>query len=277
MLGTGYILVDSIVVIGGSILCSLLVLWLVRSLVSHEQLVPHNEVSGFVYAAVGVIYAVILGFAVVSVWEQYLDAETNAREEANDLADLYRIAEGLPEPERSAIQVAAVNYASDVVDLEWGSINRDGAPSFEAAAHLDELWASMYGLDLSSPADEALFAAGLDQLDDLSSHRRERIEDAGAGLLSIMWGVMIGGAVLIVLFPCLFGVENRLVHSLIVSALAATLGLLLLLTYDLNHPLQGSVHVQPLGFTQFLERVSHPGDNQDPDRQNTWPVHLEYE
>jgi len=37
-------------------------------------------------------------------------------------------------------------------------------------------------------------------------------------------------------------------HALIIATLAATLGLLLFLTYELNHPFRGDVHVQPDGF-----------------------------
>lgn len=70
MLTSNHIAVDSVLIVGSSIVLSLLVLWIVRKVFSHEQLTPHNEVSGFVYAAIGVIYAVILGFAVISVWEE---------------------------------------------------------------------------------------------------------------------------------------------------------------------------------------------------------------
>jgi high-affinity Fe2+/Pb2+ permease len=36
-----------------------------------EVLRKHNDVAGFVFTAAGVIYAVVLGFVVVVVWEKY--------------------------------------------------------------------------------------------------------------------------------------------------------------------------------------------------------------
>jgi predicted lipid-binding transport protein (Tim44 family) len=249
---------DAVVIIGLSVVVSLIILWLVRLVVSHEQLKPHNEVSGFVYAVIGVIYAVLLGFAVISVWEEYQEAEDNANAEANAIGDIYRIAAGLPDAARPSIQEPALAYSSAVIDAEWPAMRRGEAPSAEAVEQLDALWDAFYQVDVATQREEGLYAAGLSEMDELSDHRRQRIVQSDEGMLGIMWGVLIGGAILTVLFPCLFGVENGLVHSLIICTLAMTLGLLLYLVYDLNHPFQGDVHVQPDGFTLVLEQLSQP-------------------
>ena len=62
----------------------------------------------------------------------------------------------------------------------------------------------------------------------------------------------LAGAALTVLFPCVFGVKDGRIHAPVISALAVSLGLLLFLTYDLNHPFQGDIHVEPEGFHQLL-------------------------
>ena len=40
-----------------------------------ERLKVNNEVAGFKFATVGVLYAVLLAFAVIVVWEKYSEAE----------------------------------------------------------------------------------------------------------------------------------------------------------------------------------------------------------
>ena len=50
---------------------------LVRRYVTLEKLEKNNEVAGFKFAVVGVLYAVLLGFAIIVVWERFSDAETN--------------------------------------------------------------------------------------------------------------------------------------------------------------------------------------------------------
>ncbi len=66
---------------------------LVRRWVTVEVLERHNEVAGFIYAVIGVLYAVVLGFTAIIVWERFAEAQTNVEKEANDLGDLFRNAQ----------------------------------------------------------------------------------------------------------------------------------------------------------------------------------------
>ena len=63
---------------------------MVRRLINVEVLERHNEVAGFIYAVIGVVYAVLLGFAAVTVWEGYDKAQAAVEHEADDLANLFR-------------------------------------------------------------------------------------------------------------------------------------------------------------------------------------------
>ena len=49
---------------------------LMRRRVGLERLTSNNEIAGFKSATVCVIYAVLLAFAVIVVWEKFRDAET---------------------------------------------------------------------------------------------------------------------------------------------------------------------------------------------------------
>src|SRR5919204_6596260 len=52
---------------------------IVRRYVKVDQLRTNNEVAGFKFATVGVLYAVLLAFAVVVVWEKFNQAERPRR------------------------------------------------------------------------------------------------------------------------------------------------------------------------------------------------------
>jgi hypothetical protein len=49
-----------------------------------------NEVAGFIFAPVSVVYAVLLAFVVIIVWEQYLAAESAVSQEAAALITVAR-------------------------------------------------------------------------------------------------------------------------------------------------------------------------------------------
>ena len=60
--------------------------WVVRRFIPVESIADNNEVAGFKFATLGVVYAVLLGLAVISVWQKYSEAEFAATEEAAALA-----------------------------------------------------------------------------------------------------------------------------------------------------------------------------------------------
>ena len=76
---------------------------LVRRAVGAEALALHNDVAGFIYAVIGVVYAVLLGFTAIIVWEQFRHAQQGVEREANALASLYRDAQVFPPDVRKQV------------------------------------------------------------------------------------------------------------------------------------------------------------------------------
>jgi hypothetical protein len=252
---TGHAFVDALVIVGVSVLISLSVLKLVRRTVPHHVLMPHNDVAGFVYATIGVAHAVVLAFILIATWEQFDSAKANADHEADAVEDLYNLAEGLPDPSHQAIQAVLLDYAHTVVNDEWPAMTHRTDPSPEAEEQVAKLWQAFRATKPENPTQQAIYQESLTRLNNFTNLRQERLIDSRGGILDVMWFVLIAGAALTVLFPCVFGVENGRIHALIITALATSLGLLLFLTYDLNHPFQGDIHVQPVGFHQLLDEL----------------------
>src|SRR6516225_10234800 len=94
------------------------ILVLVRRWVGLERLNINNEVAGFKFAVVGVIYAVMLAFAVIIVWERYAEAEMAVIQEAGAAATLRRLAAGSG---TDAVQMrrALRNYLSTAIERDW--------------------------------------------------------------------------------------------------------------------------------------------------------------
>ena len=73
---------------------------LLRHWSSYERLSSNNEIAGFKFATVGVIYSVLVAFAVIVVWEKFNDAEAAVVQEAGAADTLYRLTAG-PGPSSS--------------------------------------------------------------------------------------------------------------------------------------------------------------------------------
>jgi hypothetical protein len=73
----------------------------IRRFVTLDRLRNNNEVAGFKFATVGVIYAVLLAFAVIVVWERFNQAESGVAKEATAAVTILRLAQGI-DPEHGA-------------------------------------------------------------------------------------------------------------------------------------------------------------------------------
>jgi hypothetical protein len=84
---------------------------IVRRHVEVDHLRTNNEVAGSKFATVGVLYAVLLAFAVVVVWE--------VAKEAGATATVFRLTQGV-DPERgAAIREATTDYLTSAIASDW--------------------------------------------------------------------------------------------------------------------------------------------------------------
>jgi Protein of unknown function (DUF4239) len=175
-------------VIGAICLAALAGLELVQRLVPIDTRRPHNDVAGFIYAALGVIYAVLLALVVIAVWEEYDAARETVEQEANAVAEVFWLAHRLPEPEGPYIQELARSYAHEVVDIGWPLMEQGEAPVMTQTQGtpagwtlIDEIRANLQEFQPHTKADEQLYAEGLDQIQRLADARRMRLVAAEEG------------------------------------------------------------------------------------------------
>jgi hypothetical protein len=154
-----------VLVIGAVCLAALAGLELVQRLVPASSRQPHNDVAGFIYAALGVIYAVLLALVVIAVWEEYEAASVTVEQEANALAEIFWLGNRIPEPEGTHLQELARSYAEEVVHKEWPLMEQGEAPLMTQMQGtpsgwtlIDDIRATIQDLKPQTPADEQLYA-----------------------------------------------------------------------------------------------------------------------
>ena len=235
---------------------------LVQRLVPIERRQEHNDVAGFIYAALGVIYAVLLALVVIAVWEEYGAASDTVEQEANATADIYWLANQLPEERGTRVQELARSYAEDVVQKEWPLMESGDQPPLEEEAGtptgwnlIDDIRHNLQGFEARTKSEEQLYAEGLDQIEELNDARRMRLVASEEGVPGVLWSVLIFGGIAAVGFTYLFGLENTWAHRLMVVTLAAVIGLVLFTIGALGHPFAGGARIGPGFFELVLERM----------------------
>ena len=108
---------------------------------------------------------------------------------------------------------------------------------------------------LKARAEEILHAEALRQFNHFLESRRMRLFSVNAGLPASMWYVMILGAILNLAICWFF--DMRFITQLVLGAiLAAYLGLMMFLIFDMNQPFRGDVSISAEPFAALFQRMN---------------------
>jgi len=209
-----------------------------------DRLQINNEVAGFKFAVVGVIYAVLLGFAVIVMWEKFRDAEGAVDQEASDVVTIARLSEGLGPAAGAAVRQTLIIYAHDAVDDDWPAMAR-GQISAQPSLALDNLYKAVLSDQPATPHDTAVMTELLTRLDSLTQARRTRLLLATGSVPAVLWGVLFGGAFVTLAFTFFFGVRSvgsQIVMNILLSTL---IFMVLYVALEIDHPFSGPTSVGP--------------------------------
>lgn len=224
----------------------------VRRYVRLDRLRTNNEVAGFKFATVGVLYAVLLAFAIIVVWEKFNVAENDVAKEAGAAATIFRLSDGLNTERRTALRSAMSTYLTAAISKDWPAMER-GTLDRDVTTVLSNVYAALLNSRAGGGQDPVLIAEILRQLDEISAARRARLVTADGNVPKILWFVLFGGAIVTVGFTFFFGTPNLRAQSLMTGALAALVFSGLLTVVVIDHPFAGSVKVEPEALAHVLE------------------------
>jgi hypothetical protein len=215
---------------------------LIRRRVAFQRLRTNNEVAGFKFATIGVLYAVLLAFVVIIVWERFHDAERALTEEAGAAASIYRLSAGLSEEGGKALRTRLTAYLHSVLEDDWPAMARGGASPVTNRL-LNRLYAEMARYRPSDLHDSDLQSGLFNALDQLTQSRRARLVMAEGTVPSAIWFVLFLGAVLTISFTFFFATENVVSQSMMTGVLAALIFSAILVIVAIDRPFTGAVEV----------------------------------
>ncbi|WP_338703279.1 DUF4239 domain-containing protein [Streptomyces sp. Q6] len=213
---------------------------------------PREDVAEYISMMVGVLYALVLGLALVSVWDTHSSAEDHVATEASAAHQIHLLAAGLPTAQAERMRVDMNTYVRHVVDTEWPSMAQESAPDTAGWHLLDRVRATAQESTGETQVQQATVQETLAQLSTLDEARRGRESDAGERLSPVIWFGLIVGGFLTVAFMFMFGVTRSFTHVVMVMGLSALITFTVLLIYQLNTPFSGMFAVDPEAFTRYF-------------------------
>jgi hypothetical protein len=217
----------------------------------------HNDVAGYLFSAVGILYAVVLGFVVVVVWQKYDVTVSNVENEVNAVGDIYHVVDGLTDPTRSEVRSDLRNYVEIVIHMEWPAMASKQPLSEAGASVLEDVF---FRIDTFMPSNSKEFAAmqaAIIAAQRLADARRSRLIEAVPAVPSVLWFALIVGALAMIAFCYIFGVENRPAQLMMTAILVGLIGILFVVINAFSTPFAGSVRISPDGWIYLQQRLPH--------------------
>ncbi len=216
----------------------------------------HNDIAGYIFTTVGAIYAVLLAFVTVIVWQQYNRAAANAASEATAALSMYRNLSLYPEQEQAGKAAQSlVTFMRAVVEDEYPAIAKM-KKNQSAGQAMEVLWANTKKIKPQNLQEQVLFGEILKDLNTVAQLRAARIGAAmNPKLLNIMRIALIFGALITIIFAVLFGAESFWWHIVLTSLMAVLIGTILFVMLELEFPFNSGIAIQPDDYRNVLEMI----------------------
>ncbi len=248
-----------LLVCGSLIVAALVGLYIFTRLVNWEVRERDTSMIGLSYAMAGGIYAVVLAFVAVGVYETMDRSQAVATAEANSLSALMFDSAGLPSAAGGRLRGDVLKYIGIVTESEWPD---------QQAYHIEESrfapgWrvVQKISLDLDRIApktsgQEIDKKELLDDVNDLFAARRSRLLAATAHLPDAVWQTITFGLVLICVYLYLFGPHSFKIHMAVTTLTVLAIGLIFTLIIAMDYPFRGSLSVDDEAF-RSVQNTAH--------------------
>jgi hypothetical protein len=242
-----------VLIVGGTVGVGLLAEMVFRRRRSHGE---NHEMLTLTFEFVGIAYAILVGFVIVSVWTTQQDALAAVGQEAATLEDMVaveRVIDGSDEGLHDAISA----YVDATIEDEFEDTLKQGDHAEGAEDAADGILDAIVAMEPADDIDAALQGEVLGDFSTFQEVRTTRNALANTAIAGEMWVLVLVSSFATVLLIAAFKGQGRwdLAATVIVST---TVGLVLYALVALSYPFSGDVSVEPTplrGVQHEIERA----------------------
>ena len=181
----------------------------------------------------------VIAFVVFVVWSHYDEAAKNLELEANESINLFYVSKAFPDSINKPMREAVYEYANSITGEEF-TLMTHGDKSKKTSDALRKVSDIFI---ISKIANVPGYSEAFKTFNELAKYRRLRLFAGKNSVPSVIWVVLLVGAMITVAYTYFFGIKNVLPQNLMTAALTITITLILFLIFILDHPYTGSTSV----------------------------------
>jgi hypothetical protein len=237
--------------------------WYVHRAFRGQRIFANNDVAGFIISVVGTIYAVVLGFITVVVWQQFDSSRVNVALESASVGDVWHNAVGLPPAVRTRVRADMLDYARTMVNQEW-PLMRLGSFSPRGDQLIMDATTVVGSMIPANLAQSNAQTSILRLLDELHDNRANRLASNTTAVSAFQWLVLWIGAGVVLGFCYLFSVSHIKTHLMMTGAVAVIVAAMFVLLFELQAPFRSQLGIAPdawqalIAHIEFMDRGPAP-------------------
>ena len=225
--------------------------------------------SGVVAGVTGIVmtlFAFVLAFAVVSLYDQFNQAKASIAGETAALITIVQDSSGFPTKRKQLIDSAVRDYVKEVSENEFRAMH-DGKESVNdpARAKFGVLFKTLQNYEPKTEAQKAFYGSAIGSLNAAVTYRRARLDLVDAAIPRAFATLIFLTAILSILTTFFITTKSKALEFVLVSCVAIIVGAGLITVLLLQYPFSGSVSVSPKPFGEgFLPCIVNPPQNAPP-------------
>ena len=235
----------AVVVFAATYLLAASIYWVVTRLAVNDRARAFKAVSPGMLPPLGILFALLVGFIAVEVWNNYEKAKVAVATEASALRDMVLLAGTFPEEQKTRIYALVDRHIEVAVNEGWPAMARHRMTLSTLATSLIE--ALHVTLELK-PADDSQRIARSEMvkaIDTAADARRQRIVISQSAVGTVKWaGILLMGLCTLVAIAMVHS-DNRLACAIALTLFATGIALSLLLIAAYSRPFTGEISVRP--------------------------------
>jgi len=235
----------AVVVFAATYLLAASVYWVVTRLAVNDRARAFKAVSPGMLPPLGILFALLVGFIAVEVWNNFDKAKVAVAAEASALRAVVLLAGTFPEEQKTRIYALIDRHIEVAVNEGWPAMARHRLTLSTLPTALIE---ALHDTLTLKPADDSQRIAQTEMVKAIHAAmdaRRQRIVVSQSAVGTVKWaGILLQGLCTLVAIAMVHS-DNRLACAIAMTLFATGIALSLLLIAAYSRPFTGEISVRP--------------------------------
>ena len=242
-----------------NLVIGILVLLLVKRYMNYANIEIDIGAWGVFYTVFGVLYAIIIGFILISTLDKFNNLKRSIDSEVNEIQNVRVLLKYFSDSQKEVInnvRKALLSYVNSIHSIEWENmIKKESLPEF--SSELEKVIESVSHLKSEDENDNIALTSIINTLSGLTECRTKRIYLSKEEVPPPIMKLLIFMSFILVSGFIIMGVQNFWVHIFMVWSLSTTLQLVINLLTDLNSPFVGIWVVEKDPYSEIVGSIEN--------------------